>query len=133
MRLQIQLPNQHPSLSYDINKIYDAAKWVLQGVPGSFSALLTAPLPLSLPVPIASTFAPDAGYIKTEQLCSFLMEFTKTIVKTLNVNVNRPRQYASNGPSGSGPPRNTKCMFDGCDRFIRDCEGVEEYIRQGKC
>jgi hypothetical protein len=133
MRLQIQLPNQHPSLPYDINKIYDAAKWVLQGVPGSFGAPLTAPLPLSLSVPIAPTFAPDAGYIKTEQLGSFLAEFTKTIVETLNANANRPRQYPSSGPSGSGPPRNTKCMFDGCDRFIRDCEGVEEYIRQGKC
>jgi hypothetical protein len=133
MRLQIQFPNQHPSLPYAINKIYDAAKWVLQGVPGSFGAPLTAPLPLSLPVPLAPTIAPDAGYIKTEQLGSFLTEFTKTIVETLNANANRPRPYASNGPSGAGPPRNLKCMFDGCDRFIRDCEGVEEYIRQGKC
>jgi hypothetical protein len=90
-------------------------------------------LPLSIPVPIAPTIAPDAGYIKAEQLGTFLTEFTKTIVKTLNANANHPHPYALNSPSGSAPLRNTKCMFDRCDRFIRDCEGVEEYIRQGKC
>jgi hypothetical protein len=33
---------------------------------------------------------------------------------------------------GSGP-RTQKCNFDGCNRFIRDCPAVEEYIRQGRC
>jgi hypothetical protein len=42
MRLQIKLPNHHPSLPYPINEVYEAAKWVLQGVPGSLGLPLSA-------------------------------------------------------------------------------------------
>jgi hypothetical protein len=37
MRLQIRLPNHHPVLPYPIEEIYQATKWVLQGVLGMLS------------------------------------------------------------------------------------------------
>jgi hypothetical protein len=37
MRLQIRLPNHHPVLPYPIKEIYQAEKWVLQGIPGTLS------------------------------------------------------------------------------------------------
>jgi hypothetical protein len=56
-----------------------------------------------------------------------LNDFKKTIVDALQVNRTRP------STGGGAPPRNTRCLFDGCENFIRDCPKVEEYIRQGKC
>jgi hypothetical protein len=47
MRLQIQLPTQHPSQPYNIKQIYEAAKWILQGVPSAltpFPTYSTVPL-----------------------------------------------------------------------------------------
>jgi hypothetical protein len=35
MRLNILLPHHNPALPYPINDIYNASKWVLQGVPGT--------------------------------------------------------------------------------------------------
>jgi hypothetical protein len=136
MRLQIKLPQHHPSLPYDIDEVYDAAKWVLQGVPTTLGMSSSSSSTAAVQVPIASPLNHDSGYIKTEQLGIFLNEFTKTIVDALNANRPRPNvsSYGSNGPVyGPNAPPNTKCMFDGCDRYIRDCPGVEEYIQQGKC
>jgi len=128
MRLQIILANHHPSLPYEITEVYDAAKWVLQGTSGAMGLPLAAPSPFSTSTATASKSTPDQGYVKTEQLGSFLTEFAKTIVDTLNANRTRP------SPSGGGPmTRGNKCMFDGCDAFIRDCPAVEDYIKQGKC
>src|SRR5260370_41746896 len=42
MCLQIEFPNHHPSLPYEIRAIYRAAKWVLQGIPGTLSTHATA-------------------------------------------------------------------------------------------
>jgi len=121
MRLQIKYPNHHPALPYTIEEIYDAAKWVLQGIPGTLSSHETSPS------------APESGFVKTEQLGTFLNEFAKTLVDAMNTN-SRGRAPASNNSTyASGGPRDQKCNFDGCDRFIRDCPGVEEYIKQGKC
>ena len=129
MRLQIKLPNHHPSLPYAIDEAYDAAKWVLQGTSGAIGLPLAASSPASTPNTIMAKPTPDQGYIKTKQLGSFLSEFTKTIVDTLNANRARPSTLGY-GPS---TPRNNKCLFDGCDAFICDCTGVEEYVKQGKC
>jgi len=126
MRLQIKFPNHHPALPYTIPEIYEAAKWVLQGVPSSFNNTATIQ-----PVSTASTSnAPDNGLIKAEQFGSFLDNFAKTIVEALQTSNSRNRP---SGPSDSIPPRNLKCNFDGCERFIRDCPAVDEYIKQGKC
>ena len=122
MRLNILLPHHNPALQHNIDDIYNAAKWVLQGVPGA----TTAPSYAGTTSPSA-TIKPDSEYIKTEQLGTFLNDFKKTIVDALGANRMRP------STGGGVPPRNAKCLFDGCDNFIRDCAKVEEYIRQGKC
>jgi hypothetical protein len=118
IHLQIRLPSHHPALPYPINEIYQAAKWVLQGVPGMLSMQAAAVEP-------APTVA-ESGYVKPEQLGSFLMDFVKMIVAAINSSNGR-NLSPSNGAMGSGP-RTQKCNFDGCDRFIRDCPAVEEYI-----
>jgi hypothetical protein len=88
MCLQITLPNHHPALPYEINSVYDAAKWVLQGVP-NIVGVTTAATPSYM---ASSTVVPaaDAGYVKTEQLGSFLNDFKNSIVEALTTN-NRPR------------------------------------------
>ena len=128
MHLQIILPNHHPSLPYTINEAYNAAKWVLQGTSASMGLPLAGSAQALSPTTIMTKF-PNQGYIKTKQLGSFLSEFTKTIVDTLNTN----RSCSSMSGSGPSAPRNNKCLFDGCDAFIRDCPMVEEYVKQGKC
>ena len=119
MRLQIVLPNQHPSLPYEIGAVYDAAKWVLQGVSGT----VTTP---AYSAPAVAIPSPDAGFVKTEQLGAFLNDFKKSIIDALSTNRPRTQTQGFNGA------RSSKCMFDGCEAFIRDCPGVEEYIKQGK-
>ena len=126
MRLQITLPNHHPSLPYEINDVYDAAKWVLQGIPGTVGISALAPLYASTTTAVPVT---ETGYVKTEELGSFLNDLKKSMVEAISAGA-RPRAAMS---GGGGPPRSTKCMFDGCDAFIRDCPLVEEYIKQGKC
>ena len=128
MWLQIKLPN-HPSLLYTINEAYNAAKWVLQGTSSPMGLSLTASSPTLTPTTIMAKSTPNQGYIKTEQLGSFLSEFTKMIVNMLNTN------RACSSMSGYGPstPWNNKCLFDGCDTFLHDCAGVKEYVKQGKC
>ena len=119
MRLQIVLPNQHPSLPYEIGAVYDAAKWVLQGVSGTVATPAYS-------VPVTAVPSAEAGFVKTEQLGAFLNDFKKSIVDALSTNRPRTQNQGFNGA------RSSKCMFDGCDAFIRDCPGVEEYIKQGK-
>ena len=122
MRLQISHPNHHPALPYAIGDILEAAKWVMQGIPGALGSSMDAPVPTS---------SSDSRAIKTEDLGSFLSELAKTIADAVTASNNR-----NNAPSNSsqnGPPRNQRCNFDGCEKFIRDCPGVEEYIRLGRC
>jgi len=131
MRLQISQPNHHPGLPYQIEDIYNAAKWVLQGIPSTLSMQSTP----STTTSTAPLVGPDQGFIKPEQLTTFLSDLAKTIVETVVATNNRGRPLATNGPPSStnGGPRNQKCNFDGCDRFIRDCPAVTEYIKQGRC
>lgn len=125
-RLQIKLPEHHPAMPYKIDEICEAAKWVLQGIPPSFNGLKTISSPTT-----ANTVSSSNGYVKTEQLNSMFSEFAKTIVSAMNTTNHRSQPV--NGATPSTTPRNTRCNFDGCERFIRDCPQVEEYIKQGRC
>jgi hypothetical protein len=137
MRLQIKHPDHHPSLPYNIDDICEAAKWVLQGVPhaiGSVAPTTAAIVPKVEAATIALPAAPAASqYVKTEDLGMLFREFTKTITDVISTSNDRRRLYDPNAPAGSAPSRNMRCNFDGCEKFIRDCAGVEEYVQQGKC
>jgi hypothetical protein len=126
MRLQIKFPNHHPSLPYKLDEIYDAAKWILQEAPTSFGTPRASATPS---VDIAAA-PPRDDFVKQEQLRSLFSDLTKTISEALNANRSRPPAASSSNPAA---PRTNKCMFDGCERFIRDCAAVDEYVRLGKC
>jgi len=127
-RLQIKLPEHHPAMPYKINDICEAAKWVLQGIPPSFHGAEV--LPTST---VATTIGHESGYVKTEQLNTLFSEFAKTIVSAMNTTNQRSQSSGTYNANLSTMPQNTRCNFDGCERFIRDCPKVEEYIQQGEC
>ena len=79
MRLQISQPNHHSGLPYQIEDIYNAAKWVLQGIPSTLSMQSTP----STTTSTAPLVGPDQGFIKPEQLTTFLSDLAKTIVETV--------------------------------------------------
>ncbi len=79
-----------------------------------------------LPAPAATNLD---GLVKTEQLGSIFTEFTKSIIEALNNTQNRPRSNASGNESSH---REVKCNFCGKDHYIRNCDLVEEYRRDGK-
>src|SRR6266542_2557303 len=58
MCLQMILPNHHLSLSYNINEVYEAAKWVLQGTSRMIGLPFTVPPPLSAPALTAMKIMP---------------------------------------------------------------------------
>ena len=120
MRLQIKFPNHHPALPYSVEEIFEAAQWVLQGVPSTLSLN-----PMATTSPTSTSKNEDSGFIKAEHLSSLMSEFAKTMAGVMSAQ--RPQSQSI------GAPRTQKCNFDGCDKFIRDCPGVKEYIRQGKC
>src|SRR6202163_1256321 len=74
MRLNILLPHHNPALTHAIDDLYDAAKWVLQGVPGTVGMTATVSSRTNATPAILNT-TPESGFIKTEQLGSFLNNF----------------------------------------------------------
>jgi hypothetical protein len=72
MRLNILLPHHNPALLHSIDDIYNAAKWVLQGVPGT-----VAVSSYTSTTPAVSNINSDTGFVKTEQLGAFLNNFKK--------------------------------------------------------
>jgi len=126
VRLQIQHPQHHPSLPYGIDDIFEAAKWVLQGVtPPSMLAAVTSP-------PAAESTSnsmqpPSSEYIKKEQLSAMFSEFSKVIADALKASTTKPS-------GGGSAPKNSAC--NGCgdpDHFINNCKKILEYIASGKC
>jgi hypothetical protein len=107
MCLHIKLSNHHPSLPYDIEEVYEAAKWVLQAVPATLGASFATNQ--STPTPASET-----GFIKQEQLSAFLSDLTKTLADAMGTNCQCPCAVNTSTPAA---PRatNNKCMFDGCD------------------
>jgi len=68
--------------------------------------------------------------IKSEQLGSILMEFTKSIVEAIKQANMSDNNHLS---SSSNFQRSTSCNMCRKEHFIRDCEVVTEYICAGKC
>ena len=140
MRLQIKHPDHHPSLPYDIEHIYDAAKWVLQGVTGLTGLAMTVPL-VYRGIPQTGTTSASIGapakseYVKAEQLGTYFSDLSKLIVDAISRNCPLATNYSGNTrpAQGGGQGKTPKCLMCGAEHFIRDCAVVEEYIKAGKC
>jgi len=133
-RLQMKHPDRHPNIPHTIKDVYEAARFILQSA-------TTAPQNYFAPAPsnVNPPFVPDGTVsiakrepsVKQEDLGTIFTEFTKSIVEAINQS-NRGRS----NPGASAPssaPRSTGCNFCGGAHFIRECDKVEEMIREGKC
>ena len=133
--LQVKHPDHYPDLPYKISEVYEAARFVLHGLPTGSSAIPIPTLPPQQRSPSSVSYTPSPSQpidapptIKAEQLGSILTEFTKSIVEAIKqVNVSDDRSSSSN------VRRSTACNMCGKEHFIRECEVVSEYIRAGKC
>ena len=80
-RLQVKHPDHFPDVPYKISEVYDAARFVLHGLPTGTSAIPVPAFSPQQPSPSQPIDAPPT--IKAEQLGSILTEFTKSIVKAI--------------------------------------------------
>jgi hypothetical protein len=134
-RLQVKYPDHFPDLPYKISEVYEAARFVLHGLPTGSSAIPIPSIPSQKSSPSSASYTPTPSQpidspptIKAEQLGSILTEFTKTIVEAI-----KQANVSNNRPSSSNYPRSTACNMCGKEHYIRDCDVVSEYIRAGKC
>lgn len=134
-RLQMKDQDRHPNIPYEVKDVYEAARFILQGA-------AVAPQNFFAPTPpgVNPPFVPDNAVgiakrepvVKQEDLGSLLAAFSKSIIEAINLNQNqRSRTAYTNTTAGSG--RQTDCNFCGGPHYIRECEKVEEFIKEGKC
>ena len=154
-RLQLKLPDHHPDDPYSVEHVFEAAAWVLNGtLPSTFRPTIMNPAPASTTsastsnaATVATSIAPK---VKNEDMIQTL---GRALAAALSMNNTRPPPPFQRGP-GYGPPRNVggaptsynengpvygppqadpnrKCYYDGCDRSIKDCLGVQEDIDKG--
>jgi len=134
--LQVKHPDPYPDLPYKISKVYDAARFVLHGLPTGSSVIPIPAFPSQQPSPSSVSYTPPPSQpvdlpptIKAEQLGLILTEFTKSIVKAI-----KQENISDNCPSSSSNfQRSTSCNMCGKEHFIQDCEVITEYIYTGKC
>jgi hypothetical protein len=134
-RLQVTNINHHPSKPYSVEKVYDAARFLLQGTSPSGmygTAAPTVPKAASPIIPLS----PEV-YVKSENLGSMFAEFSKNIIEAFNqaqkfrAQQNQHQNHAHNHNHGNGSA--VECNMCGGNHFIRDCKLVDEYIGLGKC
>ncbi|CAA7265365.1 unnamed protein product [Cyclocybe aegerita] len=118
-RLQIKDPDHSPDMTYTIENVMDAARFVLRG----FSSTIPSPSPTAT----TPTTSPPPDSVKLEALGPIFSELTKTIVEALQQS-NQPRQ-----PRSSSSLTPVACKFCGSAHFMQDCDLVNEYSRTGKC
>ncbi|CAA7271439.1 unnamed protein product [Cyclocybe aegerita] len=118
-RLQIKDPDHSPDMTYTIENVMDAARFVLH----RFSSTIPSPSPTAT----TPTTSPPPDSVKLEALGPIFSELTKTIVEALQQS-NQPRQ-----PRSSSSLTPVACKFCGSAHFMQDCDLVNEYSRTGKC
>jgi hypothetical protein len=87
--LQVKHPDYYPDLPYKISEVFEAACFVLHGLPTGLSVIPIPTFPSQklspstsyMPTPSQPVDSPPT--IKAEQLGSILTEFTKSIVEAL--------------------------------------------------
>ena len=130
-RLQYKDHDHHPNVPYKIKIVYEAARFILQGmshISQNYSQSSQTSSTNSQP-------SPSDPYIKTESLGSILSEFTKSIVEALhNSNArNSPRAPHSHSHTHDGNHNPVECNYCGEDHYIRDCPHVLADTTAGLC
>ncbi len=108
-----------PDDPHPISDVYAAARFVLHGT-RSASPICLSTAPSRVPSSLDNV-------VKAEQLGTIFTEFTKSIIAVINSS--QPR--AASSLTGAAP-RKLECAFCGKEHFIRNCDLVEEYSRDGK-
>jgi len=125
-RLQLKKPDHNPQDPYDLEDIYDAASYVLQGMAPVATSSLTSQTASALP----------AAEIKTEiqtalaTAVATLGEMFKNALEAQNLG-NRSKGLGNSRLAGEATSKCNFCSIPG--HFMRECEIVAEYIRMGKC
>jgi len=134
-RLQTKFPDQHPNVPYEVKDVYEAARFILQSA-ATAPQNYFAPTAPNVNPPFVSNGAvsiakhePSEPSVKKEEIGTILAEFSKTIIDAIN-QLGRPRYSANNSSSDSNP---RSCNFCGGPHFIRECDEVDPFIKEGKC
>ena len=122
-RLQLKNPDHHPNVPYEVQDVYDAARFILQGSSVTSQSYQSSPASTQFGQSQAAASAEPT--IKKEDLASLLSEFTKTIVGAMSQNQNRS--------TGGGGSRGLSCLMCSGPHLISTCPVVQEYIQAGKC
>ena len=116
-RLQLKNPDHHPNIPYNIQEVYEAAWFILQG---------SSVIPIEQTVTSGNQGTLNYLTLKTEQISTIFSKFTKSIIDAIN-----------NGTIGKArvtqEVQDKLCNFCSGPHFIRECKMVEEYIKTGKC
>ena len=128
-RFQLTTPDHHPDNLYMLKAIHEAMLYIL---PSTSSTLSTQSNPTTIMT--TSATAALAPEIKTEDLVAILEWLTDSFIKAI-VTQNIMHNHTQLTGRGPWPPRNPQmgCTFCGLVKhFIKSCNVVEEYMRQGK-
>ena len=121
-RLQLKSPDHFPDDPYTLEEIHDVTRFVLHGT-ASFSLALDDP---RTPANITAPKANDKPTVKSEELSALIDIIKQAIAKLGN-------QGAQASEPKLSSPCNYKCHFCRGDHFKSECDGLKEYVRDGKC
>src|SRR5262245_33965796 len=116
-RLQIKKPDSHPDDPWDVEDVYSATEFILHGSTPIYSSTTSAAPPTTTPVP--------DNIVKKEELFSILEQFSQTIAKAIE----------AKSPSQSASSKQDKrlCFYDGGDHPARQCETLNNDLKNGFC
>ena len=128
-RLSLKEPDHHPNIPYKVEKVYEAARFILQGAsPVGYVSSIGNTAPTTSPISTGDTV------IKTENLSTIFTEFAKTIAEVLQQNNNREPPPRSSRPyNNNNNNQNFDCSYCGGSHFIRECPVVSDDVKAGKC
>ena len=123
-RLQLKDPDHHPSIPYNIEDVFQAARFILQGAStGGYSIPTTV-------IAATSNQSPANEIVKKENLGAMLQELTKTIIEAFNNS--QSRSNGQNTRSYNNSNQQVDCNYCGGPHYIIQCKEVDKDIEAGK-
>ncbi|KDR81131.1 hypothetical protein GALMADRAFT_207976 [Galerina marginata CBS 339.88] len=116
-RLQLKFPDKYPDHPYEMEKVHEAAQYVLHG---------TSTMVNHFTPPQSTSSVASEPVVKAENLAPLFTEFTKSILEILKQN----QQQQSNSRRATN--YDVTCNFCSGPHYIRDCKLVDEYQIAGK-